>query len=251
MTKCIRSMFAVQCWLFGIFCFLTTVLCPLIARSETYVLPARADLGFAMPTVSLPLAEYTNCVAYYTAAAPVFGEGTADYLIPDLSPARNDATQPGTGYQPTRIYTDGEWALSFDGVDDTVVFAGVSGPTWDVEIQLSVPADPPSGIAWSLFSRTDGSNLSSSDFVLDYYRTVRAFFYYAGGYNMLAADAGDTTTIRYACYQTYQRLWLDGSLAASKSVSDQPYSRTDKCYLGSREGLKPGKYSISTVKVSQ
>lgn len=91
----------------------------LSAPAETYILPARADLGFAMPTVSMPLGEYTNCVAFYTAAAPVFGEGTADYIIPDLSPARNDATQPGTGYQPTRIYTDGEWALSFDGVDDS------------------------------------------------------------------------------------------------------------------------------------
>lgn len=90
----------------------------LSASAETYILPARADLGFAMPTVSIPLGEYTNCVAYYTAAAPVFDEGTADYLIPDLSPAHNDATQPGTGYQPTRVYTDGEWAFNFDGVDD-------------------------------------------------------------------------------------------------------------------------------------
>jgi len=93
---------------------------PMLGSSETYIVPARADLGFAAATVSMPKSEWTNCVFWMDAAAPVFGEGTTNYAIPDLSPARNDATQPNISSQPARVFTNKVWTFKYDGANDHV-----------------------------------------------------------------------------------------------------------------------------------
>jgi len=88
----------------------------LTSMAETYIVPsANGVVGVGL---SMPKSEWTNCVFWMDASFPVSGEGTTNYAIPDLSPARNDAAQPATNSQPARVYTNGAWAYQFDGVND-------------------------------------------------------------------------------------------------------------------------------------
>ena len=91
-------------------------------RAATLVHPQRDDLaGRSFLEVGIPLETYTNGLVFYMdAAAGDYNAGETNYFIPDLSTNHSDATQTGTGYQPTRVFTNGAWAYDFDGVDDYV-----------------------------------------------------------------------------------------------------------------------------------
>lgn len=99
-----------------------------------YVHPdRRADYGpeyFSLAD-SLEYSDWTNTVFALTAALPAHNAGTTNAVWSDWSSNHNDAFQTGTGYHPTRVYTNGAWGLVFDGVDDRLLipFSGAEAAT--------------------------------------------------------------------------------------------------------------------------
>lgn len=88
------------------------------AHAESYIIPARADLGFAAASLSMPASNWNKCAAWFSAAVPVAAPNTADFRIPNLGPAMADGIITTVTRQPCRVNVNGEWALYFDGVDD-------------------------------------------------------------------------------------------------------------------------------------
>lgn len=111
---------------------------PTLGNATTYVHPNRLDLGFSALNVSIELGDYTNCVAYYTAEVPTFGTGTADFIIPDLSPQKNDGEQANTDYQPVVALVGERAWFHFDGVDDSVTGANILVSELNNTIDLSL-----------------------------------------------------------------------------------------------------------------
>lgn len=91
-----------------------------LATATIYIHPNRNDLAVTALHLSLPEALYTNLVSYYSAEVPIQSAGTTDFLIPDLSPSRADASQPDLTAQPLHAPA-GVAAWNFDGTNDCII----------------------------------------------------------------------------------------------------------------------------------
>ena len=114
-----------------------------------YVHPDRRDLGFEFYGLqsSMPYEDYTNGLVFWLdASVPIANEGETNAIWADASTNRNDATQTGIYYHPERIFTNGTWALEFDGVDDLIEVEGnlfdfgTNAFSIDVTFDTSAPA---------------------------------------------------------------------------------------------------------------
>lgn len=182
---------------------------PTLGSAEPSIIPtAHGIVGFGL---SMPESEWTNCVAWYSAEFPTLGEGTTEYTIPDLSPAGNDATQTGVGYQPERIYTNGAWAWKFDGVDDYVTSASPLGYTNRFRADIDV----------ALLSYGASSGDYSTFFADSYYRTYGAAMWIYG--------AQDSRVIRAWGYPSELLINLEDSIA--------PRFGSEPAFLGRRTRL--------------
>jgi hypothetical protein len=87
-----------------------------------YVVPdRRADYGPDAFLLQPKMAQavYKDSVLWLTAESPVLNEGTTGaQWICYAKTCSGNAVQTDTGRQPARVFTNGAWALSFDGTDD-------------------------------------------------------------------------------------------------------------------------------------
>ena len=191
-TKRFCRMWNVGCGMLIVLLFTSNF--PQSATAETYILPARLDLGFAVPTVSMPKSDYTNCVFWMDASAPVSDAGTTNFVVPDLSPARNDATQPATNSQPPVV--DG--AFVFDGSDG-------SGILFDsITLDFSKP--------WKMSCTVYSDNWIFGN-------KTRAFWTGTSGAGRIYIGSGDYLKLNAADYTTYaissalpRDTWVDVTL---------------------------------------
>ncbi len=80
-----------------------------------------------VPSASMSTSLWDSSVLWLTANAPVRNEGTTNAIWDCFARyCSGNATQVGTNRQPSRVLTNGTWALKFDGVDDNLYSPSLS-----------------------------------------------------------------------------------------------------------------------------
>jgi hypothetical protein len=121
---------------------------PTLGNSQTtYVEATRRDNGLHVAQATMPESLWTNTLFWLTADSPVVNADATNATW--LCYAKNcigDATQPVLTNQPTKVYTNGAWASSFDGVSDLLLapsYAGLSGTnSWTVAMWVNIKSWP-------------------------------------------------------------------------------------------------------------
>lgn len=213
--------------------FVLMAMLPALSGAERLVHPVRADLGGrTFLGQSMPETDYTNCVAWYDAAAGDYNAGTTNYFLPDLSTNHNAANPPWNAIssQPTRVYTNGAWAFKFDGVDDKVF-----GPSVDVAM-LNNTLDLSATFVWTGgdggnsygvkliagYGRDPWAGASSGCFICIYNTSLQGYVYTDSGTTSIAYGTISPGTL-YAAQVTYDGMTMtfvvNGVVAGSTVIS--------------------------------
>ncbi len=90
-------------------------------RAEEYATACRAPFNMDVESAAMPVSLWTNTVLWLTAESPVLNAGTtnANWLCYAKTCAGN-AVQTTLNSQPSMVFTNGVWALNFDGADDYI-----------------------------------------------------------------------------------------------------------------------------------
>jgi hypothetical protein len=131
----------------------------------------------------MPLSLWTNTVFWLTADSPVYNAGAtnAEWICYAKTCAGN-ATQTVLNSQPSRVFTNGLWALSFDGTDDFLrCFYPVNITSLYVRAELKIDK---SKSAHAVFANTRSASFGG----------LGLAFYISGANSTPAARLQGTTT---------------------------------------------------------
>lgn len=130
-----------------------------VALAEDYVIATKLDAGYVVPQATMPYSLWTNSILWLTAESPVLNAGTtnAEWICYAKNCAGN-ATQTTITDQPARVYTNGAFALSFDGTDDEIITTYYASTNTFYKCRFRALRTSPGATADGLFGSLDTVN---------------------------------------------------------------------------------------------